>query len=212
MIMTSNTFYEGYKKLVDHFKVDPQVAWAAMETASQFCSSSQKCEGCLSGGSCADCKKRQEKEYKVNSGDLDCASLSEIIQGIKNDMSHVEGLKKDLAEDMEDLQQKIADLEDSETDVSDSIGNDFFKNIDMINCQLSEIEKKNTKYAEVAEHLDGIEFLIRNPVKQQKAGIQCWDLNKPQPSPKKKVKLTTYEKTGTFFGSETAERIWLERQ
>lgn len=70
MIMTNNTFWEGYQKLTKHFAVDPRVADEAMQLAAQFCGANV-CHKCLESAGCRDCKGLQPSEYKRNSGELD---------------------------------------------------------------------------------------------------------------------------------------------
>ena len=185
MIMTSNTYFEGYRELTDHFKIDPRTAIEALDVASQFCSA-QVCSECTEGG-CTDCKGRQAHEYQLNSGESDNAEISEIMQEIVSDADYVAATKKFIRKEMEDLESKF-------TGNIKTIPDEVYKALDDLNIKLGDMEEtfgKTENLIEIADRLHRLEDRFRKGFKgnnEKSKGV-----NIPEPIPERKTFQTEYE-------------------
>ncbi len=184
MIMTSNTYFEGYRELTDHFKIDPAVAMEALGVASQFCSA-QICPECTEGG-CRDCKGRQKHEYQLNCGKFDNTEISEIIQEIVSDADYISATKESLMKEMEDLESKM-------TSNIEIVPDEVFEIFDNLNIKLEEMEEileKTASSIEIVNRLHNLEENFRHRVSNNE---KPKGVNIPEPIQERKTFQAEYE-------------------
>lgn len=204
MIMTQNKLMEGYRMLRDEFNVTSANATKAMTIVDEFCRN-QRCPECSEGSDeCIDCKGRQEKEYRENSGAFDDHNgedeIIEMILTVGRTMKKANEIGMNLAVDIQNLEKKIDDkMDDFEVDEN------FFKTIDKVNFQLEKIkEKKDGFDFGAADRINCLEEKIRHPV--QSDGPEFDASEQKITIEKRPVILTAYEKGKGFVGSEAAQQ------
>jgi hypothetical protein len=207
MIMTQNKLMDGYRTLKNKFGTSPEIAAQAMAIAQEFCKN-QKCPDCATGaGGCVDCKGRQIKEYKMNSGgfyyghadEKNEDGILETIQEMSRAMRESVQIKKNLKKNIEDLKIKVAERTDLK------VGDSFFKKVDKINKSLANIV--NLDNSAMADRLDLIENKFKNS--GSKSYNKIFDITNHSvvPLPKRKTFLTRYERGCSWTGNELARQL-----